>query len=335
MGRGPEISTVQSLTNLARNGGMEWWASGAPALWTLAGDDATIAADATNFAVGLTSAILTRAGADCTLSQNAVGNTVSLAPVQGKTYTLSAAVRLRTAGATPKLGLSDGVTTVWSGFATRLNEWEILSVSRTLSSAANALTMLAALVDVDGACNLDAVMLTEGTSIPTFTPNPGDSMDPINATPTDPTTSVSFTATDMVLGRMAAGAGPGQEVPCTAAGRALLADATSTAQRTTLGLGTAATRDVAVSGDASATQVVKGNDTRLLTRSWGSVAIVTGDVTADISLPADVSDVDVPVLLPTWDTTVYFDSWTTPTTLCVRFGSAPAAAETLRWNLVL
>ena len=51
----------------------------------------------------------------------------------------------------------------------------------------------------------------------------------------------NVSATDKVLGRSSAGAGVIEEISCTSAGRALLDDADAAAQRTTLGLGTAAT----------------------------------------------------------------------------------------------
>jgi len=51
-------------------------------------------------------------------------------------------------------------------------------------------------------------------------------------------------ATDRVLGRSSLGAGVVEEIPCTAAGRALIDDADAAAQRTTLGLGTVATESV-------------------------------------------------------------------------------------------
>ncbi len=51
----------------------------------------------------------------------------------------------------------------------------------------------------------------------------------------------NVSATDKLLGRSTAGAGDVEELPLTAAGRALLDDADATAQRTTLGLGSLAT----------------------------------------------------------------------------------------------
>ena len=51
----------------------------------------------------------------------------------------------------------------------------------------------------------------------------------------------NISVTDRLLGRSSAGAGVVQEIACTAAGRAILDDTDAAAQRTTLGLGTAAT----------------------------------------------------------------------------------------------
>jgi len=65
--------------------------------------------------------------------------------------------------------------------------------------------------------------------------------------------SVGFTATDKLLGRSTAGAGAGEEIACTAAGRDLLDDANAGAQRSTLGLGAIAVEDVPLA-------VAKGGD---------------------------------------------------------------------------
>lgn len=51
----------------------------------------------------------------------------------------------------------------------------------------------------------------------------------------------NVSATDKLLGRSTSGSGVVEEITCTAAGRALLDDVDAAAQRTTLGLGTAAT----------------------------------------------------------------------------------------------
>jgi hypothetical protein len=61
----------------------------------------------------------------------------------------------------------------------------------------------------------------------------------------------NVSATDRLLGRSSAGAGNVEEIPLTAAGRALLDDTDAAAQRTTLGLGSIATQNannVAITG---------------------------------------------------------------------------------------
>lgn len=57
--------------------------------------------------------------------------------------------------------------------------------------------------------------------------------------------TLQFSATDKLAGRSTAGAGAAEDIPCTAAGRALIAGATAADQRTTLGLGSAATQSAA------------------------------------------------------------------------------------------
>jgi hypothetical protein len=65
--------------------------------------------------------------------------------------------------------------------------------------------------------------------------------------------------TDRILGRQSVGAGDAEEITCTAAGRALLDDANAAAQRTTLGLGTAATQNTGTTG--SVVPLLNGTNT--------------------------------------------------------------------------
>ena len=81
----------------------------------------------------------------------------------------------------------------------------------------------------------------------------------------------NVSATDRLLGRSSAGAGNVQEIPLTAAGRALLDDADAAAQRTTLGLGTLATQSGTYSGTHSGTSSGTNTGDQTIT--------LTGDVT--------------------------------------------------------
>ena len=57
----------------------------------------------------------------------------------------------------------------------------------------------------------------------------------------------NISGTNVVLGRSSVGSGTIEEIVCTAAGRALIDDADATNQRTTLGLGTASTKNITIS----------------------------------------------------------------------------------------
>ena len=88
-------------------------------------------------------------------------------------------------------------------------------------------------------------------------------------------------ATDKILGRSTAGAGDVEEISCTAAGRALLDDADATAQRTTLGLGTAAVQT------GTTGSLVGTTDTQTLTNK------TLGDITETVFAITDGASVDL------------------------------------------
>ena len=113
--------------------------------------------------------------------------------------------------------------------------------------------------------------------------------------------------TDILLGRSSAGSGDVEEIPCTAAGRALLDDIDAAAQRITLGLGTLATQDGTFSGTSSGTNTVDQTivltgpvtgsgtgifATTITASAIGTAEIANGAVTyaktnfADASIPA-------------------------------------------------
>lgn len=86
-------------------------------------------------------------------------------------------------------------------------------------------------------------------------------------------------ATDTLLGRQSAGTGAIEEIACTAAGRALLDDASAAAQRTTLGLGTLATQNGTFSGTSSGTNT--GDQNIFQTIAVSGQSNVVADGTAD------------------------------------------------------
>lgn len=101
-----------------------------------------------------------------------------------------------------------------------------------------------------------------------FTSAKADGADPSLVKPSNWNDEHDLTlATDTLLGRATAGAGAVEEITCTAAGRALLDDATAADQRTTLGLGTAANPQFAT------IELGNASDTTLSRSAGGTVAV--------------------------------------------------------------
>lgn len=109
----------------------------------------------------------------------------------------------------------------------------------------------------------------------------------------------NVSATDRLLGRSSAGAGPVEEIACTAAGRTLLASASAAAQRTALELGTLATQSGTFSGTSSGTNT--GDQTITLTGdvlgsgtgSFAATLVTTGVVAAAYGSASQVAAITV------------------------------------------
>jgi len=96
----------------------------------------------------------------------------------------------------------------------------------------------------------------------------------------------NVTATDKLLGRASAGAGVVEEITLTAAGRALLDDASASNQRVTLGLGSLATQSGTFSGTHSGTSSGTNTGDQTITLTGDVTGSGTGSFAASIATDA-------------------------------------------------
>ena len=96
----------------------------------------------------------------------------------------------------------------------------------------------------------------------------------------------NVSATDKLLGRASAGAGVVEEIALTAAGRALIDDASASDQRTTLGLGTLATQSGTFSGTHSGTTSGTNTGDQTITLTGDVTGSGTGSFAASIATDA-------------------------------------------------
>jgi hypothetical protein len=103
-------------------------------------------------------------------------------------------------------------------------------------------------------------------------------------------------ATDRLLGRSTAGAGNVEEIPLTAAGRALLDDADAAAQRVTLGLGTIATQaasSVAITGGTITGGTITGiTDLAVVDGGTGASTAADARTNLGVAIGTDVQAYD-------------------------------------------
>ena len=96
------------------------------------------------------------------------------------------------------------------------------------------------------------------------------------------------TTTDVVLGRSTSGGGTVEQIPCTSAGRDLLADATTADQRTTLGLGPLATATGTWTNGSSFSGTSSGTNTGDQTISLTGAVTGSGTGSFATTLAADI-----------------------------------------------
>lgn len=161
---------TQSFDSIADNGDFKLWSAGdnaAPDEWILY--VGSVAKESTIKEIGSYSAKITDAGINSRL-ELLVSNYLDYA---GKTITLCCKVYSSVAGAAI-VQISDGVTSTSSTPHTGSGNWEILTITKTLSATPSALKIrLRPDEDINGNfAYFDGVVVVEGSICPAFSPKP-------------------------------------------------------------------------------------------------------------------------------------------------------------------
>lgn len=116
------------------------------------------------------------------------------------------------------------------------------------------------------------------------------------------TAGITLAATSKILGRATAGAGACEEIDCTAAGRALLDDANAAAQRTTLGLGTAAVEAATAFDSAGAAAAVLASSLQAASNLSDVASAATAATNLGLGASDDVTHASVTAATVSADT---------------------------------
>lgn len=161
MGVDLKISGVNYLTW----SNFEDWENGttsAPTGWALAGSGSTVARESTIIKQGNYSAKITRAGADCYLSQS-IHAEKGIAYWKGRTITFGCWV-YATVATRARIRMSDGSGNNYSSYHTGGSAWEFLTVTATVADTATYVTLYCYVSDGDTSVYYDGAIACEGTT---------------------------------------------------------------------------------------------------------------------------------------------------------------------------
>ena len=142
--------------------------------------------------------------------------------------------------------------------------------------------------------SIDGAVIS-GASIPSGVFASGAIVDSDIADNTVTFSKLQEVATDVLIGRSTAGSGDLETIALTAAGRALLDDVNASAQRTTLGLGTIATRNTIASGDFDAGAIVASDigNGQVTTAKIADSGVTSVKIADDAVITSKIADANV------------------------------------------